>query len=113
RAGCSYRQRLETVLANMGIANAKPLELGSLDAIIACVEAGVGVTLLPHGVVASALKEGRVSAHKLSTEQANAETVFIHREDAYASSAMNAFLELCQPMQSELSMGSFALQALG
>lgn len=102
RAGCSYRQRLETILASMGIANAKPLELGSLDAIIACVGAGVGFTLLPYGVVATAVKEGRVSAHKLPTHQADTETIFIRRKDAYASSAMKAFLELCRQPQGEL-----------
>jgi DNA-binding transcriptional LysR family regulator len=99
RAGCSYRQRLENFLACMGIANAKPLELGSLDAIIACVEAGVGVSLLPRGVVASAVKVGRVSAHTLPAEQADAETIFIRRKDAYSSNAMRAFLELYQPAQ--------------
>jgi LysR family transcriptional regulator, cell division regulator len=94
RAGCSYRQRLETVLAGLGIANARPLELGSLDAIIACVSAGVGVTLLPRGVVAAAVANGLVAAHALPVAEARAETLFIRRNDAFASSASEAFLEM-------------------
>ncbi len=50
RLGCSYRQRLESMLSEMGILTATQLEFGSLDAIIACVAAGVGIHLLPRGV---------------------------------------------------------------
>src|SRR5260370_40867330 len=52
RRGCSYRGRLDTALAKHGIPVSTPLEFGSLDAIIGCAAAGVGVTMLPKGVVA-------------------------------------------------------------
>ena len=94
--GCSYRQRLETVLAGLGIVVAKPLEFGSLDAIIACVAAGVGVTLLPRGVVATAAESGKVALHALAPEQSQVETLFIRRHDSYVSSAMAAFLEIAR-----------------
>ncbi|HUD61182.1 MAG TPA: LysR substrate-binding domain-containing protein, partial [Acetobacteraceae bacterium] len=54
RVGCSYRQRLETVLATRGIIDVRALEFGSLDAIVGCVSAGIGITLLPRAVVAEA-----------------------------------------------------------
>ncbi|CAM3431579.1 LysR family transcriptional regulator [Bordetella sputigena] len=94
--GCSYRQRLNTLLASMGVVAAQPLEFGSLDAIIGCVAAGVGVTLLPKGVVASAFEAGRVSIHRLPPEQARAETLFVRRMDGYVSSALTAFLALAR-----------------
>lgn len=94
--GCSYRQRLETFLAGLGIVVARPLEFGSLDAIVSCVSAGVGVTLLPRGVVAPAAKAGRIVLHRLPKEQARAETLFIRRTDAYVSSAMKAFLAMAR-----------------
>ena len=65
RHGCSYRQRLENLLTQRGIQTAKALEFGSLDAILGCVAAGVGITLLPKAVVASSRKEGLVLAHEL------------------------------------------------
>ena len=64
-AGCSYRQRLEAFLAEMGIMTAKPLAFGSIDAILSCVAAGIGVSLLPKGVVAAAWRDGAVSVHEL------------------------------------------------
>ena len=91
--GCSYRQRLQTVLSDMGIVTAKPLEFGSLDAIIGCVSAGVGVTLLPKKVVARAWQDGGIAVHELPPERAQVDTLFVRRADAYVSSAMSRFLD--------------------
>jgi DNA-binding transcriptional LysR family regulator len=94
RLGCSYRQRLEALMAEMGILVTTPLEFGSLDVIIACVAAGIGITLLPKGVVAAAAQQDLVAIHKVAPERAHAETVFIRRHDAYVSSAMGAFIDI-------------------
>ncbi len=47
RAGCSYRQRLEALLARLGVPQPRMLEFGTLEAISACVSAGLGITMLP------------------------------------------------------------------
>lgn len=93
-AGCSYRQRLESYLTSMGIVVATPLEFGSLDAIVSCVAAGVGVTLLPRALVLDAAKEKKINAHRLPEDQAAAETLFIRRNDGYVSSALSAFIAM-------------------
>jgi DNA-binding transcriptional LysR family regulator len=97
RLGCSYRQRLEAILAQRGIQSARALEFGSLDAILGCVGAGVGVTMLPKAVAAAAEREGRVRVHQLPPQQAQVETLFIQRNDVYATSALNAFLAMARP----------------
>lgn len=104
--GCSYRRRLDAVLAELGIVTARPFEFGSTDAIIGCVSAGIGVTLLPKGLVLGAWRKGEVAMHELPPEQAEVETLFVRRRDAYVSSAMTAFLELArsrrqQPLAAE------------
>jgi len=93
RLGCSYRQRLEALLTDMGVLVATPLEFGSLDAILACVAGGVGVTLLPRGVVTASSQQDAIAVHELSPELAHVETLFIRRRDAYVSSAMLAFVK--------------------
>jgi DNA-binding transcriptional LysR family regulator len=98
RQGCSYRARLESVLTRLGLQVSTPLEFGSLDAMLGCVAAGVGVTLLPKGVVMAASREGRVTLHDLAPEDAFVDTVFVRRRDVYASSAMNAFLAIARPV---------------
>lgn len=92
RAGCSYRQRLDALLAAFGVvASGPPLEFGSLDAILGCVAAGIGVTLLPRAVAAAEGTRERVAIHELPEDRAMVETLLIHRSDAYLSSAFTAF----------------------
>jgi DNA-binding transcriptional LysR family regulator len=92
RAGCSYRQRLETSLARRGVVGTRLLEFGTLDAILGCVAAGLGVTLLPRSVVAPAWRAGQVAIHPLPPAEARVETLFVRRRDAFVSSALAAFL---------------------
>ena len=73
------------------------LEFGTLDAIVACVGAGLGVTLLPRALAEGAWREGRIGVHPLPPEEARVETVFVRRRDAHLSSALAAFLELVRP----------------
>ncbi|MGY2050254.1 LysR family transcriptional regulator [Methylobacterium sp. JK268] len=102
RVGCSYRQRLDAFLSDLGIAGARAQELGSLDAIIACVAAGLGVTLLPRAVAAAALAEGRIAIHALPPERAKVETLFVRRRDASPSRAVEALLDLARRKGSEV-----------
>jgi LysR family transcriptional regulator, cell division regulator len=97
RIGCSYRQRLDNLLNKAGVLGAQPLEFGSIEAILGCVAAGVGITLLPKGVVAAAWRDGQVAVHQLEPEFAESQTVFIRRTDAYVSSALSAFLQIVRP----------------
>lgn len=93
RAGCSYRQRLEALLARRGIAIPRLLEFGTLEAIFGCVAAGLGITLLPQALVGPVWRAGRVSVHRLPASEARVSTVFTRRREAYVSSALRAFLD--------------------
>jgi DNA-binding transcriptional LysR family regulator len=92
RAGCSYRQRLEDLLAQRGILSPRRLEFGTLEAIVACVGAGLGVTLLPKSLIGAVTRDQDLSVHSLPKGQGRVDTIFIHRRDAYMSSALKAFL---------------------
>jgi DNA-binding transcriptional LysR family regulator len=93
RAGCSYRLRLEALLARRGIAVPRLMEFGTLEAIIGCVSAGLGITLLPRALMGPVWHSGRVSLHRLPPDEAFVTTVFIHRREAHLSSALRAFLD--------------------
>jgi LysR family transcriptional regulator, cell division regulator len=97
RAGCSYRQRLEDILARRGVVGVRRLEFGTLDAILACVAAGLGITLLPRIVVEEAQRSGRIAVHGLPADEASVETMFIRRRDTLVSSALAAFLQCARP----------------
>ena len=92
RAGCSYRQMLEALLARRGIVVQRQLEFGTLEAILGCVSAGLGITLLPRALIVRAGGPGRFSVHALPRRDAMVETVFVRRRSSFASSALRAFL---------------------
>lgn len=97
RAGCSYRQRLEAVLAARGAIGYRMLEFGTLEAIVGAVAAGLGVTLLPRSLIGPVWCDGRVAVHGLPPAESRVETVFVRRVDTRVSSALAAFLERARP----------------
>jgi len=97
RAGCSYRLQLETILARRGIVSVRLLEFGTLEAIMSCVSAGLGVTLLPKALIGPVWRHGRVAIHPLPRDEGRVETVFIQHRDAFTTSALRAFLDVARP----------------
>ncbi len=51
RSGCSYRAQLERWLAKRGQAPYQIIEFGSIEGILGCVAAGMGISFLPRSVV--------------------------------------------------------------
>jgi len=88
RTGCTYRQRLEQILAEFGWPSATRFELGTLDGMIGCVAADMGVTLLPRAVVA---RNDTVNIHTLGAAQSRVDTLFIQRRSAHEYSALQGF----------------------
>lgn len=91
RTGCSYRQRLEQVLSEFGWPCAARLEFGTLDGIIGCVSADMGVTLLPRIVVERSELKGKIRAHTLSASQKRVDTLFIRRRVTHEDSTLQSF----------------------
>lgn len=94
RAGCSYRRHLEVLLANRKAPILRRLELGTLEGILGCVAAGLGITLLPRAAVEAAKLKKDLTVHALpDSAGARVKTVFIHRRDAFVSTALAKFIE--------------------
>jgi DNA-binding transcriptional LysR family regulator len=106
RAGCSYRQRLEAILAQRGIVDVRRLEFGTLEGIVGCVAAGLGITLLPETAVATARREGAVAVHPMPADEGRVQIVFLRRRDGFVSSALGRFLECAQQTYAALQQPS-------
>lgn len=113
RNGCSYRHRLEQLLTRRRIAIARTMEYGSIDAMLACVSAGMGITLLPVDLLDTYRHTYRFSVIRLPAEEAMVETVFVHRARAYTSPTLNAFLELLDAAPGPGRTARPALAAVG
>jgi LysR family transcriptional regulator, cell division regulator len=92
RTGCSYRQRLEQVMSEFGWPSATRLEFGTLDGIIGCVAADMGVTLLPRAVAERGEHGGAIRMHTLSGAHLNVDTLFIRRRTVHEGAALRSFL---------------------
>ena len=97
KAGCSYRLHLEAWLARHGVVGVRHLEFGTLEAIVSCVSAGIGVTLLPRTLVSALWERRPLRIHPLPNGAGWVDTVFIRHRDAFVSSALQAFLDLARP----------------
>ncbi|WP_341964063.1 LysR substrate-binding domain-containing protein [Pseudomonas sp. RC10] len=96
RTGCFYRSTLENWFYQVGLIPNQIMEMGTLDGILSCVAAGMGVTLLPKAVAESSSLRHSIHCHALPPEFAHISTVFVRRSDSLMTSAMSAFIELAQ-----------------
>jgi LysR family transcriptional regulator, cell division regulator len=96
RAGCSYRAKLEQWLTFEGIVPAKVMELGTLDGILGCVQAGLGISLVPKSVALQKQNSAPLFLHEIPEQFAKVPTVFIRRQDALVTSALREFLRIAK-----------------
>ena len=98
RQGCSYRQRIELLMAAMGISAVRIMELGMLDTILGCVAAGMGYALLPRSLVES--QQQRFDVHWMplpapfDKDLAWVNTCFVTGAVSGWSPAMHAFAQV-------------------
>jgi DNA-binding transcriptional LysR family regulator len=92
RAGCTYRQRLEQVLSEFGWPSAARFELGTLDGMIGCVAADMGVTLLPRAVVERSDLRENIRFHALDGAWSRVDTLFISRRSTHRYSPLSGFV---------------------
>jgi len=92
REGCSYRTKLERILQARGARSIRVMEFGTLDGIMGCAGAGLGVTMLPKALVHEASRRGEIAVHRLPSAESRVETVFIRRRDGFVSSALASFI---------------------
>lgn len=92
RQGCSYRQRIELLLASHGITGGRIFEFGTLDAILGCVAAGMGYTVLPRSVVDAHLSRFTVHSIALPDSMAHMVTYLAALHLDGWSPALSAFI---------------------
>lgn len=95
RSGCAYRARLERWFSE-GNVTPKVIEFGAFETIIACVGAGMGVTLMPVALLIKRNLLSTVRMHPLPPKIARVKTVLVWRKDIRNHAAREAFVN-CFP----------------
>ncbi|WP_321370472.1 LysR family transcriptional regulator [uncultured Desulfuromusa sp.] len=94
RAGCSYRAQLVRWLQESGKLPYRILEFGSIEGILGCVAAGMGISFLPRSVVETKQPQKNYSWHSISGEFGSMTTWFVRRHNEKISKAMLVFRDL-------------------
>lgn len=104
RTGCSYRRNFEEWFRHEGIIPKRIMEFDSLDAILGCVFAGLGISLLPLSVIEKHAHAGRLKCCTIPEAFAKVKTVFIYRKDSFISPALTKFAEMFAGEEGHLLM---------
>lgn len=90
-SGCFYRKQLETWLHKSGLIPYTIMEFSTIETIIGCVSAGMGITFLPRSILSGNLSTEKIDIHPLPAEVAHVTTRFLRRKDSVESKALSAF----------------------
>lgn len=91
--GCAHRARLEAWFAQQGGLAERTIETTSYHAMLGCIAAGMGVSLMPLSVLGTFPERKRLSLHALPPGQDRADTVLFWRKGA-ASPKIEALVEI-------------------
>lgn len=100
RPHCPYKMKLDQWFETNGLQPENVLEFGTLEAIIHCVQAGLGIAIIPKSLAMQQIAEGELAMYPLPANQ-TVNLFFIHRKDVYLDQAYQAFLRLLQEQYGE------------
>ncbi len=91
--GCAYRAALENWLRESGIVPYKIMEFGTLEGIIGCVAAGMGITMFPKSIIVNLNYIHKVNMHPIPDALSAMPITFVRRKDALLTKAMSVFIQ--------------------
>lgn len=78
--GCPHRKRLEDWYSSRREMPQRTIEIASYHAMLGCVVAGMGISLIPKSVLTTFPERRRLSVHRLAKTENRAQTVLIWRK---------------------------------
>lgn len=106
RTGCTYRSQLKKWLYDEGIYPEKVMEFGTLDAILGCVRAGLGFSLIPKSVIEHGDRDNLITYHEIPDKYGRVKTIFIRRQDSLITPALYRFLQVIRESFSRTRKGT-------
>jgi len=91
--GCAYRKTLESWLDSQQIMMHQSIEFNYLNAIIASVSAGLGISILPKRVVQPYVDSGSITTLELPEPFSTLPISFIYRKDHIISHSFESFIK--------------------
>jgi len=92
-AGCAYRKTLESWLDSQQIMIHHPIEFNYLNAIVASVSAGLGISVLPESIAQPFVDSNVIEKVALPSNFSSLPISFIYRKDYVIGTAFEKFIE--------------------
>ncbi len=93
RQGCTYRALSEQWLRSAGLAPVPIVEMGSIDGILGCVAAGMGIAVMPRITAEKSVHRGDIDLQDLTGPWRDCETRLVWRKDLRIPETMLALRE--------------------
>lgn len=93
-SGCFYRDIFERWLKSKGISPSKSMELNTLDGLIGCVKAGLGISLLTKSAAVHLNQNENIKQFTLPKEYSTVSTKFIYHKDIAKTLAFREFIRV-------------------
>lgn len=103
-SGCAYREKFEQWLYQEKMIPNKIMEFGTIDGIIGCVAAGLGISMLPQSVITKHVQDGIIRQHSIPNLYGKVKTVFIYRRDKYVPTSLIKFINMLSPEEELLDI---------
>ena len=94
--GCGYRGMFERKLLAAGIIPTNYMEFDSISAIKHCVQANLGIAVLPYIAISEELHRETLVALDWTIEDFTVSTQMLWHQNKEMSPALQSFIELCQ-----------------
>jgi DNA-binding transcriptional LysR family regulator len=91
RPDCSYTRRLESHLKDIGTVLSRGMQLGALDAILSCVQAGIGIAALPQSMIEHSGLRDLISVIPFPETKRSITTYLVQRKPRTKSAAIDLF----------------------
>jgi DNA-binding transcriptional LysR family regulator len=109
-AGCGYRKKLDIQLASANVRPQHVTEFSSVEAIKQCVNAGMGIGLLPEIVIACELKKKQFAVMNWYGAKMSIATHIVWHKDKWISPGMQAFLDILKDRLQQTSSPTLVQQ---
>ncbi len=93
-SGCYYRKKLEQLFHQEGLVPNKIMEFDTIEAIIGCVSAGFGVSMLPQSVIERQTKDETLRKHSVPYPYGIVKTKFIYRKEKFMPASLKKFIDM-------------------
>ena len=93
KKGCTYRKKLESWMQEEGII-ARKMEFGTIEGIVGCVKAGLGVALVSKLIANQLNIDENIQIHEIPEKYRTVTTVFIYRKDVPITNALKKFIQM-------------------